>query len=135
MKLDRSSLLWVIGAWLVGILFGTGGFWQYNQSVLEKKRFELERIVNTIEIRKRMDEVYISILQLSGEYINVSRRYYETNDSNMQNERVRLNARLEVLKNDYVSIENELSLLEGRMPREIRLQFIPPVAPFNPRIY
>lgn len=134
MQISKDSLLWAVIALLVGTIFGSGAIWQWQKNSLDQDRFVFEKATKAIEIRKRMDDVYGSILQLSNEYIKVSSSYYKTKNPDDASEMRRLIARLDVLKNDYTSIEKTLSSIEGRSPRQIQIDFIPPAPPMNLRI-
>lgn len=134
MQISKDSLLWAIISLLIGTVFGSGAIRQWQKNNLERERFEFEKVTKAIEIRKRMDDVYSSILQLSDDYIKVSNAYYKSNNSSAANEMRRLIARLDVLKSDYTAIENTLSVIEHRVPRTIQIDFIPPAPPANLRI-
>jgi len=134
MQIIKDSLLWAVIALLVGTIFGSGAIWQWQKNSLDQERFAFEKATKAIEIRKRMDDVYGNILQLSDEYIKASSSYYKTKNPDDAREMRRLIARLDVLKNDYTTIEKTLSSIEGRSLRQIQIDFIPPPAPTNFRL-
>jgi len=134
MKITKDSLSWAIIALLVGTLFGSGSIWQWQKNNLDRERFELEKITKSMEIRKRVDDLLADIIEISNEYIKVSNSYYSSKNPSDGNEMKRLITRLDVLKNDFKTIEKSLSLVEGREPREIQIDFIPPAPPTNLRV-
>lgn len=134
MKITKDSLSWAIIALLVGTLFGSGSIWQWQKNNLDRERFELEKITKSMEIRKRVDDLLADIIEISNEYIKVSNSYYRSKSPSDGNEMKRLITRLDVLKNDFKAIEKNLSLVEGRDPREIQIDFIPPAPPTNLRV-
>ena len=131
MKMTKESLSWAIIALFVGTIFGSGSIWQWQKIKLERGRFELEKVAQSSDMRKRIDDLLANIIELSDKYIKVSNSYYKRKNSRDGNEMKRLITRLDVLKNDFKSIEGSLSLIEGREPRKIQLDFIPPGPPVN----
>lgn len=134
MKITKDSLVWAIIALLVGTVFGSGSIWQWQKNRLDREKFELEKMTKSIDMRKRVDDLLSDIIALSDEYIRVSNSYYKTRNPSDGNEMKRLITRLDVLKNDFKTIEKNLSFLEGREARKIQLEFIPPAPPTNLRI-
>ncbi len=131
MKILKNSIVWTIINLIIGAVLGSGALWQYQKNKLDQERFNFEKTVKAIDIRKSMDDVYISILQLSDQYIKVSNSYYIKNNQKDADEMRRLVSRLDVLINDYTTIEKSLSEIENRDPRKIQIDFVPPQQPFN----
>jgi len=134
MRDSKRWSVWPAITLFLGVLFGTGGLWQFQKNRLDRERFEFEKVTRAVEIRKHLDELYQSILQLSDEYIRTSASYHASQNPTDAEKMRHLIARLNVLKSDYTTTEGTLSSIEGRTPRQIRIDFIAPSPPTSLRV-
>lgn len=115
-----------IAAFLAGTVFGSGGFWEWQ-------KIKIDRIVQTANLLDKENEEYAKIIDLSNEYISVAAQYEKAPNaelkSQLANKMDQLRARLAGRKDNFKDLENQLATLEGRQPRDIRLEFIPPAPP------
>ena len=124
----------VVIAFLIGTAVGPGAFWQWQPHVLDK-------VVKTTELRKQENDLYSKIIEISEEYgKNMDRhemyaaKARKTNseinaDRGVTNKMLRLKPQLDLLKDNFTALEAKLSPIEGRPPRRINLEFIPPPRP------
>jgi hypothetical protein len=114
--------VWTIVAFLIGTLFGSGGVWEW-------KKLEIERIVKTTDLREKENDQYAKILDLTNEYITATDQYSKVPNAQLNNKILQMKSHLEVMKDNFRTLENNLAQLEGREPRNIQIDFIPPAPP------
>lgn len=120
----KQSLVsaWTIVAFLIGTLFGSGGVWEW-------KKIEIERVVRTTDLREKENDQFAKILDLTNEYINATDQHSKAPNPQLNNKILQMKSHLEVMKDNFRTLENKLAQLEGREPRNIQIDFIPPAAP------
>lgn len=120
-------MIGVVIAFLIGTVVGPGAFWQWQPHVLDK-------VVKTTELRKQENDLYSKIIEISEEYGKYDRMLTgsgTSEDTETTNKMYRLRAQLDLLKDDFTALEAKLSPIEGRPPRGINLEFVPPHRPVN----
>jgi hypothetical protein len=138
MKESRVSG-WTIFAFLIGTLVGTGGVWEWKKIELEAQSQEIERAVKTADLREKENDQYAKILDLTNEYINAVNEYSKPRNPQLSsqivlsNKIVQLKSQLDVMKDNFKALENNLAQIEGRQPRNIPIDFIPPPPPTDPK--
>ena len=120
---------WTIVTFLTGTLVGTGGLWEWKKIELESQNQEIERAVKTTDLREKENDQYAKILDLTNEYINAVNQYSKAPNPQLNNKILQLKSQLDVMKDNFTTLENKLGLLEGRQPRNIPIDFIPPAPP------
>ena len=126
----KNSLL----PFLVGAVLGTGGLWQFLNARLASRQESVNRAVATTEFRGKLNQALIDIVRKSDRYgrIRDSANWKEHSAAN--NELRRLKVEIELLKDDFCTLEVTLAALERRPVRPIQVDFIPPAPPRNVRI-
>jgi hypothetical protein len=125
MAKSRNST-WVVVAFLGGsTLLGSGSLWQWKQSKLGTQKQELETIVKTTDLRQQEIDQYSRIIELTSEYINDNEQYSKNPSSDLDLKIQKLKLRLDVMKENFKTLEKNLALLENREPREIPIEFHP----------
>lgn len=121
----------IIGAatFVLGTLFGSGSIWQWKSSELDARKQQIEGVQKLTELRKQENDLYRDIIGLSNEYITAADQYSRGPTQGLDRQIHQLRARLDVIKDDFRTLEHNLARLEGRAPRTIPLDFIPPSAP------
>src|ERR1051326_6769979 len=117
---------WTVLAFVLGTLFGSGSIWQWKQTQIEGQKAELDRIVRTTELRRQQNDLYLKFINVSRQIVQNASGYSKNLDSDARNKNGDLNAQLELTKDDLLTLEKAIATLEGRQPRSIRLDFIPP---------
>jgi len=120
---------WTIATFLIGTLVGTGGLWEWKKIELESQNQEIERAVKTTDLREKENDQYAKILDLTNEYINAVNDYSKVPTPQLHNKIAQLKSQLDVIKDNFTTLENKLAQLEGRQPRNIPIDFIPPAPP------
>ena len=120
---------WTIFAFLIGTLLGSGSIWQWERAKVEAQKQELDMVAATTELRQKESDQYEKIINLSNEYVIASDLYSKNPSSEISNKISLLNSRLDVMKDTFIHLEDNFALLEGRQPRKINLNFIPPQPP------
>ena len=122
---------WVVVSFLVGTLLGSGSLWQWKQSKLESQKQELETVVKTTDLRQQENEQYAKIIDLTNEYIRDRDEYSKNARPDLNNRILQLRSQLDVMKDNFMTLEKNLARLENRQPRKITIDFIPPEPPTN----
>lgn len=130
---ESSVSAWTIVTFLIGTLVGTGGLWEWKKIELDAQSQELERAVKTTDLRDKENDQYAKILDLTNEYINAANDYSKAPTPQLHNKIVQLKSQLDVIKDNFTTLEDKLAQLEGRKPRNIPIDFIPPDPPTNLR--
>lgn len=88
--------------------------------------------MKTTDLRKQENDLYAKIIELSADYAkDMDRHDKYPADIQANNHMYQLKGQLDLLKDNFKALENNLAHLEGRSPRSIVLEFIPPHAPTN----
>ena len=130
---------WTIVTFLIGTLVGTGGLWEWKKVKVDAQSQEIERAVKTADLREKENDQYAKILELTNEYINAvsqhskARKTPLNDDILLGNRIVQLKSQLGVMKDNFKALENKLAQIEGRQPRDIPIDFIPPLSPTSPK--
>ena len=120
---------WTIISFLLGTLFGSGSIWQWEHAKVEARKQELDRVTTTTELRQKEIDQYEKIIDLSNEYVITRDQYSKNPVTESQSKLIQLQSRLDVMKDAFILLEDNLAHLEGRQPRKINLYFKPPNPP------
>ena len=123
--------LWTIISFLLVTLLGSAGLiWQWLHARVEAQKEQLDRVTTITELRQKEIEQYEKIIDLTNDYV-IARDQYSENPSasELHNKLLQLQSRLDVMKDAFIRLEDDLAHLEGRQPRKINLNFIPPNPP------
>ena len=118
-----------VATFVLGTLLGSGSIWQWKNSELDARKQQIEGVQKLTELRKQENDLYRDIIELSDEYITAADQYSKAPTQALNRQIHQLSARLDVIKDDFRTLEGNLSRLEGRAPRTIPLDFVPPGAP------
>jgi hypothetical protein len=97
-------------SFIIGSLFGTGIIWQ-------KKRIELEEIRQISELRKEIDRNLYNLIDLSGKYVTADNNYKITKQYAYSKEAYQVKIRMDMIKDNFIALEQKLAMLENRKPR------------------
>lgn len=138
--MKRSPIsAWTISTFLIGASVGTGSLWEWRKIQLDAQNQEIERAVKTTDLREKENEQCAKILELTNEYIGVVNEYSNAPKPQLSdqiargNKIVQLRSQLDVAKDNFKALENKLAQIEGRPPRNIPIDFIPPPPPTAPK--
>ena len=125
---------WVVLSFVIGTLFGSGALWQWKDLQLKEKSQQLETVQGTAELRQKIDALYTRILEITDQFIKADNSYRQRPDPETNNQLVRLKSQLDIAKDDFLSLEKQLAAIEGRAPRNIPIDLVPPPPPTGLRI-
>lgn len=131
---DSAVTKWTIISFLIGSLLGSGAIWQWKQSQIAAKNQEMDKVMKTTALRKDINDLYYKITELSNQYITARDQYSRTPGPELNNRIIQLKSQLDLLKEDFKVLEGKVAALEGRAPRAINIDFIPPSPPTGLRI-
>jgi hypothetical protein len=77
---------WTIIAFLMGTLFGSGGVWEYQRIKLDSQKLEIERAVQTTDLREKENEELAKIVELSNEYVSVASQYEKAPNAELRSQ-------------------------------------------------
>ena len=100
-------------------------------NLLESQKQELETVVKTTDLRQQENEQYAKIIDLTNEYIRDRDEYSKNARPDLNNRILQLRSQLDVMKDNFMTLEKNLARLENRQPRKITIDFIPPEPPTN----
>jgi hypothetical protein len=120
---------WTIISFLLGTLLGSGSIWQWEHAKVEAQKQELDRVTAITELRQKEIDQYDKIINLSNEYVTATAQYSKNPSSEIGIKILQLTSRLDVMKNAFIALEDNLAHLEGRQPRKINLNLMPPQPP------
>jgi hypothetical protein len=129
-----TSLVWTVITFLVGSAFGTGGYWEWQKLKLDTQKQELDTVVQTTDLRKQENDQYAKIIELTQRYVEAKDQYSKTPSPQLNNQMVDMKAQLNLMKDDFTVLETKLARLEGRQPRNIPIDFVPPEPPTGLRV-
>jgi len=72
---------------------------------------------------------YATDVELTNDYVKIREQYSGTPTPQLNNRIVQLKAQLDLVKDDFSTLEGNLSRLENRQPRQIAINFVPPEPP------
>ena len=87
-----------IAIFLVGAVFGSGSYWEWQKNRLESQKQEIERAVSTTDLREKENDQYAKILDLTNEYINAVNDYSKVPTPQLHNKIAQLKSQLDVIK-------------------------------------
>lgn len=120
---------------LIGVIFGTGGLWSWQQIRFEKERIELEKMKAATEIREKQNDMLVKSIELSKRYlethfVKIGENLYTSPPSNkIDPEGERIKRQLDSLTDNYKALESQLAKLENREPHQVNLYSLPPSIP------
>jgi hypothetical protein len=101
---------------------------------IEKQRLEnvtlqvqLNSAVETTKLRGELNNLFLKIIELSNAFIPLD--LCSNSNPTINNKANQLRGQLVIVKNDFKILEDKLSKIEHRQPREINLDFIRPCPP------
>jgi uncharacterized protein HemX len=131
---SKNTILTVVGLLLVTALGSGGVVWQWQQH-------KLDTVMKATDLWKQENDLYSKMIDVSDEYAKNMHRhdmnatkagmtYSELSaDTDSVNKMVYLKNQLDLMRDTFTALETKLSQIEGRAPRRITLEFIPPHHP------
>jgi hypothetical protein len=116
---------WTAVAFAVTTLVGPGAVWMYQQNKIDGLKYNLEKSARSVELRNQMAVLMEKIIVKTGEFVPLDL----CNQDRFKNRAQELHSQLNLLKDDFKSIEKDLAGIENRQPRDINLQFSAPCPP------
>jgi len=126
-RLNRMNI-WVLISFLIGTVLGSGVVWQIANIHLASKSHELEVVAKTTLLRRQLSELHYGIIELSDEYIRAIHQYDKEPSYEGRSKLIRLKSELDMLKDDFKVLEGKLARIEGRKPRALKIDFVPPAS-------
>lgn len=123
-----------VGLFILGALFGTGGLWQFLNARAAREQAIVARALASSGLRERLNEILVPLVTKSNRYAQIRDSANWQLDPKAHNELADLRQEIEMLKDDFRTVEGYLSSLESRPPRNIETDVIPPPPPENVRV-
>lgn len=119
---------------IAGGLIGGGAIWQYQANKIAEQNYELSKLERINEIRSRQNEINIDLLDYVNQHSELSAYKSENKDGKnphlINNQAVNTLEKFRIKEQEYIRLEDELSKLESRKPREINFRrYFPPKPP------
>jgi len=127
--LGMPSWFWSAVSFLIGTILGTGSFWQWQTHKIDVQKLQLDTAVQTTELRKKENDQYAQIIDLTRRYVDARDQYSKSPSPQLNNQILEMKRQLDLVKDDFMTLENKLAQLEGRQPRAIAIDFVPPNPP------
>ncbi len=125
MKSKDPFLPYVI-TFLIGIMFGTGGLWQFLNYGLEKEKLQFEKQIEAIHIRSQLNETVNKIVTLNKEVLSLQAE--SSNSEIIRNEyEIQYNYLIDIIEMAEIC----LAAIEGRNEKHYKLPA--PVLLISPR--
>ncbi len=122
----KKCTWWTILSFTLGALFGTGSYWQWKSLQVSVKQQEIDGVIKKAEIRKKVSDLQQEIIELTDKYVFLIKQEKLEGPTKESFDKIRrLGEHLDVVKDDFKSLETNLSQLEGREPRSINIEFQP----------
>ena len=115
---------WPIITFVAGATLGSGAVWQWLDWRLEIQKHELDKVLKAVELRKEIDESFRQLLELSNEFVKGMNEPQPPGEGEARSRQVY--ARVLLLRDDVNRTEKSLAQIEGRGPRNIQIDWIPP---------
>jgi hypothetical protein len=123
---------------LIGMVFGSGALWSFLQFWNARQAHKVNAAKVIADLQRELGDKLVRLIELSNQYAKLrdaEARSGPTRESPSRgNEMRRLQAQIDLVKQDIPLAEARLAKLEGRAPRQIQLQWIPPAPPTGLRI-
>lgn len=133
-----SNAVKIISAILGVATIGNVAIWQYFQYDIEKQKYELQTILESVNLREKLDQIFSKIIKLTEEYQDVIAKQADQNAHfgtlNSKQKIILLNTQLNQLTDNFSVVEVQLAKIENRQPRKINLHFRPPDKPTGIRV-
>ena len=121
---------WVAGlAFVLGLTLGPGSLWRLRETTTLSRSADIELTRLSLDARGRLNDLLLKSIELSSLYYDLSECDASNATYAVENKRAEVGERLRLVEADAVSIEGQLAKLEGRVPRPIRLTWVPPGPP------
>ncbi len=120
MKLTKMTIIGSVLSFLIGTIFGAGGYWKFQE-------IEISRSKTTTDLRSELSKLMDNVITITAAFKPLKLCEGKTPETN--NKAIELHAKLELYQDNFEVLERKLANLEGREPREINLQFSPPCPP------
>jgi hypothetical protein len=115
---------------LLGILLGSGSVWQWE-------KHKLDVVSETAALRQQEIEQYTKLVDLNNEYtraqVENAQRPGSYNPA-LKNRIAGLAMQIAFVAENLAALESQLAQLEGREPRKLKLQLVPPNPPINMKV-
>jgi hypothetical protein len=121
MREHRGKLGTALGA-VLALTIGQGSCWRW-------KEHELAVTNQRVQSGARIEHVMLEAIKASALYARLQDCDPADTIARVQNRKVALSRQLELLQNEFTAVERDLAQLDGRPPRQVDLNFIPPPAP------
>lgn len=117
---------------IVSFLIGSGVIWKFLKYRIDKKQLELNTVKVISDLRKVLSDNLVLLIEKSELYADIR-------DGKVQagipgNKLNQLDTEIKSLRENIQSTEEQLSTIEHRKPRSIKLQFIRSSPPHSLRI-
>lgn len=130
-KLRKNEGLLVVG---VVLLIGNGAVWAFLSARQARQQLSLTQAETVIALRGKLNDILIDVVRKSDRYQHVRDSSDWRKNPKAQNELLNLGQEIELLKDDFCTIETRLASIEQRPIRPIQVDLIPPPPPRNVRI-
>lgn len=120
-------LWWQMLASFAGALFGSGSLWAFLNFRQRSREIQLSAATSTAALRKDLLDKLIELIAKSEEYADI--RDGKLPARIPPNKLNQLNAQIELLRGDVLECEAKLAKLEGRNPRQLKVEYIRPSPP------
>jgi len=120
----KNNSIGTIVVFIITLLLGGGAVWQWQQVKLNEQSLALQKSERITGLYKRINEIDIEMVELNIKYrklkieCNNSDRNPDVDSYLTCNEKVNVKDKMSLYSKEYTRMENELSLLENRPPRE-----------------
>jgi len=78
--------IWTVVSFLLGTALGSGSIWSWQQIKLQAQKQELERVVQTTELRQRELDLDTKIIELTRKYVDSKDAYRKSPSPQINNE-------------------------------------------------
>ena len=120
---------WALVSFVIGALFGSGALWQWKDVQLKEQAQHIETVQATTDLRQKIDALYSHILEITDQFVKDQNAYRLSPLPELNNHMIHLKSQLDLAKDDFLSLEKKLAAIEGRSPRNIPIDLVPPEPP------
>lgn len=134
----KTAAIWLISV-VTAFFSGGGAYWKYLESHRETQKLTLDSVQTTINLRQQQLEFFKEAADLTTKFDDVQAQYNKDvlSHNPAKSEEIRhltlsmnqISSQLKVLRDNILTIEEQLAKIEGREPRKIDVQFHAPGPP------
>jgi len=116
-------------AFILGLALGPGSLWRLRETSTLSRSADVELLRSSGEAGDRLNDLLLKSIELSSLYYDLLECDAANATYVVENKLAEVAERLRLVEVDAVSIESQLAKLEGRQPRPIKLNWVPPGPP------